>query len=195
MTIDRAVFDRVKRKWGRYPSWAVWAAVAPTDPPKANIGDLRVLDLADNPGLLDVLNPDVITIGLNASSRDVSGEDWFGFHDPSPRANYFKLRFAFRDTFLWGACMTDVFNDLHETRSNLVADFLKANPAEIQRGIDRIAGEIADLGCADPLLVVFGGAAHSYVAVHFGSTHRVVKVPHFSTYVSKSPTGNRSSTP
>lgn len=185
MTISRSTFDLLRDKWGRYSSWAVWAELSATGSPKERVGDLSVLDPDVNVGLLKVLKSDVVMIGLNASSRDVSGEPWFGFHDPSPRANDFKLRHTFRDTPYWGAYMTDVFNDLHETKSNLVASYLRGNPAEVERQIDRLRSELADLGSQDPLLIVFGNQAFEYVQRYFGNDYRAVKVPHFSNYVGK----------
>lgn len=185
MSVPRERFEAVRDKWGRYASWAVWDLPADDEPPKARIGSLACFDLEKNPGLLDVLTSEVVMIGLNASSRDVSGEAWFGFHDPSPRANDFKIRYAFRGTQYWGAYMTDVFYDFHETDSRVVIETMKAAPDEVRRQLDRLENELADLGAQNPLLIAFGGEAHRHVSKRFGARHRIVKVPHFSNRISK----------
>lgn len=185
MSVDRDRFEMLRSKWGRYASWAVWEIPAADAAPKSGVGNLDVFDLGKHPGLLDVLTSEVVMIGLNASSRDVSGESWFGFHDPSPRANDFKIRFAFHGTPYWGAYMTDVFYDFHETDSRVVIETMKAAPDEVARQLDRLASELVDLGSVDPLLIVFGGEAYRHVQRRFGDRYRVVQVPHFSNYIGK----------
>jgi len=91
--IDAARFDLIKRKHGAYGSWAVWAP--PTSTPKSNMSDLTVLDELAHPQLLETLNPGVVMIGLNIS-RGFPDEPFGNFHDPSPVANDFKIRFPLR---------------------------------------------------------------------------------------------------
>jgi hypothetical protein len=185
MSVSREQFELIRKKSGRYASWAVWQLPAADAAPKAGIGDLDCFDLEKNPDLLDELTAEVVMIGLNASSREVSGAPWFGFHDPSPHANDFKIRYAFRDTPYWGAYMTDVFNDFHETNSQTVTKAMKAAPEEVDRQLDRLEDELECLGVRHPLLIVFGGAAYRHVRRRFGTQYRVVQVLHFSSYVSK----------
>jgi len=184
--ITRDRFDLLKRKRSDFSSWAVWRTPQPGEAPKAGIGDLSVLDPDQNPGLLSTLNPDVVFVGLNMSSRFVSADHpWGNFHDPSPRANDFKIRFALEQTRFWGAYMTDVFVDLPETRSPLVKRWMADNPALVSQQLNRFEGELEDLGAADPLLVAFGGAAFDALKAGLNGKRRIVKVMHYAHYISK----------
>ena len=100
--IDRERFELIKARHGGYASWAVWADAE--DKPKSRIADLSVLDPDQNPRLLASLRPDAIMVGLNIS-RSFS-ELFRNFHDPNPRANDFKLRYAFHSTPFYGAYLT-----------------------------------------------------------------------------------------
>ena len=87
-------FHKIRKEYGHYASWAVWADQG--DSPKSNIADLSVLDAEKNHTLLEVLNPEVIFIGLNIS-RPI--ESPLGnFHDPRPSATDYKIRYALQNT-------------------------------------------------------------------------------------------------
>ena len=67
-------------------------------------------------------------VGLNVAARSLASEPFRNFHDPSPVANDFKIRFAFSGTEFWGAYMTDVIKDHPETQSKRLLEHLKAHP-------------------------------------------------------------------
>lgn len=167
-----------------YASWALWADRGPDATPKAGVGDLSVFDQERHPDLLETLNPDVVFLGLNASSREMGSQPWANFHDPSPRANDFKIRYALAGTPFHGAYLTDVFVHHHETDSAEVKEHSRRQPEWVADQVARLEAELEDLGSESPLLVAFGGDAHAVVAKHL-PRHRLVKVPHYSTYVSK----------
>ena len=104
--IDLNLFKRIKRKHGSYASWAVWALAG--DKPKSNMSDWIRMDVDSNPGLLMPLKPGVTMVGLNFSRSERNHAPFGNFHDPSPHANDFKIRYAFQGTEYCGAYMTDV---------------------------------------------------------------------------------------
>lgn len=184
--ITRERFDLLKRRWSACSSWAVWPAHVAGEAPKTGIGDLSVLDPDANPMLLGELNPDMVLVGLNASSRPgMSPEPWRNFHDSSPVANDFKIRFALEGTRCWGAYMTDVFVDLPETKSTVVKRWIAENPDLVGRQLDRFEEELSDLGSETPLIVAFGDMAYEALSYRLGNAHRVTKVLHYSNYISK----------
>jgi hypothetical protein len=89
--IDMQQLENIKQKHGRYASWAVWADAS--EKPKSNMGDVSHFK---NESVLSLLKNDVVMVGLNIS-RPVS-EPFTNFHDPNPRANDFKIRYAFKDS-------------------------------------------------------------------------------------------------
>lgn len=182
--ITRDTFDTLLEQYSDFSSWAVWAHAEPGEPAKARVGDLTVLDPDRNAGLLEELSSDVVLLGLNASSRGAEMEPrpWGNFHDPSGSAQDYKIRSAFRDTPYWGAYMTDVFIDLPETDSNIVRKWRAENPEEVAAHLTRLDRELDVLG-TDPLLLVFGGLAHSSLPRDFRRNRRVVKIDHYSRYM------------
>src|SRR5690348_1240745 len=97
-------FEFIKQVHGGYGSWAVWADAS--QKPKSNVGDMTIFDVDANPTLMRVLKKDVVMVGLNISRS--SSEPFRNFHDSDPRANDFKIRYAFKGTGFYGAYMTDI---------------------------------------------------------------------------------------
>lgn len=155
--IDRARFEMIKEKHGAYASWAVWAIAG--ERPKSNIGDLGVLDPDRNDALLTTLQPGVVMVGLNIS-RWSSSEPFRNFHDPSPRANDFKIRYAFTGTPFEGAYMTDVIKNLELVDSSEVVARLKFDPNVVRENMETFRAELRDLGANRPTILVFGAEAH-----------------------------------
>ncbi|HEY1085742.1 MAG TPA: hypothetical protein VGE34_03400 [Candidatus Saccharimonadales bacterium] len=184
MSISRDRFDSINNKWGDFASWAIWSPVLPGDRPKANIGDLSVLNPDTNSTLLRILNPNVAMLGLNAATRPIAGK-LSNFHDSYARGNDFKIRYAFQDTPYWGAYMTDVFKGLHETDSQKVLSYARDNPKEILKQINQLRDELKDLHTEDPLLIAFGDQAYAAVQAHLGDSYRVVKVMHYAHQIGK----------
>jgi hypothetical protein len=185
MTISRERFDALQAKWGAHSSWAVWKAAGLDEKPKAHIGDRSILNPDTNLELLDVLNPAIVMVGLNASSRGGNGEAWANFHDGDRNANDFKLRFALEGTWLWGAYMTDALVNFPETDSAKVLAFTKANPHEVAKQLSRFEEELQDLGAINPLVIVFGGGAYSLLRRHLGDKYWLVRVTHYAFRINK----------
>ena len=182
--IDQARLDLIRRKHGSYASWAIWAPASGT--PKSNMGNLDVLDERANPALLATLNPGVLMVGLNFSRFCPRGA--FGnFHDPSPVANDFKIRFAFGGTGFWGAYMTDAIKEVVELVSGNLLDYLKIHPEIVSRSMETLRIELADLGHSRPVILAFGGMAYSllYQNLEPDDYSFLVRITHYSHYISK----------
>jgi len=184
-TISRTRFDELQARWGAHSSWAVWKTIGPEEKPKAHVGDRMILNPKINAELLSVLNPEVVMVGLNASSREGDTEPWGNFHDGRSEGNDFKIRFAFEGTPFWGAYMTDVLVNFPETDSRKVRAHVKANPDIVAKQLDRLERELQHLGATDPLLIAFGGLASDLVCRHLGDRYRVAKVTHYAHQIGK----------
>lgn len=186
MPISRSAFDKLRAKHGTYSSWAVWARRDSSERVKAHIDDLSVLDPDVDPGVLDVLRPDVVFLGLNASSRgkEIEPEPWRNFHDSSRYARDYRIRDALVGTEYWGAFLTDVIERFPETSSGLVLRHLRSHPEEVAEHGRRLAEKLDDLGTDDPLLVAFGRATHRLAQQALGPDRRVIYVTHYSHQVS-----------
>lgn len=184
MSITRERFDAIRREWGEVGSWAVWADAPPGEGVKARVGDLSVLDPDENPGLLATVNPDVVMLGINGSGAPTA-EPFSSFHDPSPRANHFKLRHAYRGTPFWGAYLTDTFKGIPSYGARRTFEYLRANPDVVEAQLARLLEELGTLGSEDPLLVAFGRDVHRILQERLGDRFRIARVPHYAHFLSK----------
>lgn len=183
VAVDRETFDRIKQKHGAHASWAVWAE--PGDTPKSNVSDLSVLDPDHNPMLLDSLRPNVVMLGLNISRP--FAEAFRNFHDPSPSAQDFKIRFAFTGSPFYGAYMTDIIKDVVMVDSGDLLRHLRENPSLAHENIERLLGAFQDLGYLAPTVIAFGGDVHRLAAKLLPRSRlgRLVRVTHYSRYMSQ----------
>ena len=181
--IDRTRFDAIRRQHGRYASWAVWARASET--PKSNIGDLSIFDVEANGSLLETIKGNVVMVGLNIS-RSFS-EPFRNFHDPSSKANDFKIRYAFMNTKYYGAYMTDIIKNVEMVDSNDLLEHLKASPSLVRRNVEAFREELQGLNSGKPTILAFGGAAHRLLAEHISGREysRLIKVTHYSHRISK----------
>jgi len=181
--IDREQFELISRKHGCYASWAVWAAA--TRGPKSSIDDLTILDVGATPTTLQVLKNDTIMVGLNISRS--FAERFRNFHDPSPSANDFKIRYAFTNTEYYGAYMTDIIKNVEMVNSAELLKHLKAFPSLVRTNVQAFREELRDLGSQRPTILAFGSAAHALIADNI-SRHeysRLVRLTHYSHQIGK----------
>ncbi len=181
--MDRKHFDRIKQRHGSYASWAVWAESS--GKPKSSIDDISVLDADANPALLPTLRNDVVMVGLNIA-RPFS-EPFRNFHDPSPRANDFKIRYAFTYTPYYGAYMTDMIKGFEEPKSTEVLKRLKAGLIDVKKHVEGFLQELADLQFVKPTILAFGAAACGLVADNIpdNAYSRLIKLTHYSHRIRK----------
>ena len=176
--ITRDKFEEIKEKYGYWSSWAIWAEVG--DTPKSNVGDLSVFDGDE---FLNHLNTDYVLVGLNIARADIE-KPLANFHSPLSRAQDYKIRFAVKDTPLWGAYMTDVIKDFNEVNSGKLITYLKKNKQFELDNIRLFIKEIEDLGSAKSVLVALGDATYE-ILVRNLKDYRILKIKHYSHYMSK----------
>lgn len=184
--MDIKQFEFIKNKHGGYASWAVWADAA--ENPKSNMGDMSIFDLVLNPGLLEMLKTNIIMVGLNISSFSrLLPEPFRNFHDPNPRANDFKIRYAFRDTQYYGAYMTDIIKRVGMINSKDLLEHLKLHPALVKQNIESFREELRDLNSTGQTILTFGAGAYNIVRdnLRSGEHSRLIKLTHYSHYISK----------
>ena len=178
--IDMQQFENIKEKHGRYASWAVWADAS--EKPKSNMGDVSHFK---NESVLSLLKTDVVMVGLNIS-RAVS-EPFINFHDPNPRANDFKIRYAFKDSPYYGAYMTDIIKFLEEVDSKRVMKYLKEHPDTIQHNLRTFREEMHDLKATAPVILTFGRSTHEILSANLNKTEyfKLIKLTHYSHQIGK----------
>ncbi len=183
--ITLEIFDRISLNYGDVGSWAIWED--PGLKPKSNMGHLNIFDLEKNPSLLSTLKNNVIMVGLNFSRPLIPTEPFKNFHDLSPRANDFKIRYAFRGTEFYGAYMTDVIKNLEMVDSGDVKKHLKSNPHLIEQNISFFREELKDLEAIKPLILAFGVDAYNMLANHLRGDEysRLIRLTHYSHQISK----------
>ena len=115
-----------------------------------------------NGSVLSLLKNNVVMVGLNIS-RPVS-EPFINFHDPNPRANDFKIRYAFKDSAYYGAYMTDIIKFLEEVDSKNVMEYLKERPEIIEKNLKTFREEMQDLKATAPVILAFGKDTHKILS-------------------------------
>lgn len=178
--IDIQQFEDIKQKHGSYASWAVWADAS--EKPKSNMGDVSHFN---NESVLSLLKNDVVMVGLNIS-RPVS-EPFVNFHDPNPRANDFKIRYAFRDSMYYGAYMTDIIKFLEEVDSENVMKHLKERSEIVEKSLEMFREEMQDLKAGAPVILAFGKDAHHILSDNLNKNEyrKLIKLTHYSHRIGK----------
>jgi len=180
--IDRATFQLIKKKYGHYASWAVWADAG--EKPKDNIGDLSIFEIEEGDGLLSQLKPGVVLVGLNIS-RGIMPLPFVNFHDGRGKSQDFKLRYALKGTPLWGAYITDIIKDFDQKVSGKVLAYLRSNRSFEKDNVEVFKEELRDLGVTQPIIIALGAVAFTVLARNLGKQYDVWKMPHYSQYISK----------
>jgi hypothetical protein len=173
-------FENIKQKHGGYASWAVWADAL--EKPKSNMGNVSHFK---SESVLSLLKNDVVMVGLNIS-RPVS-EPFSNFHDSNPRANDFKIRYAFKDSPYYGAYMTDIIKFLEEVDSKCVMKYLKERPGTIQQNLRTFRAEMHDLKATSPVILAFGKNTHKILSANLNTNEyrKLIKLTHYSHQIGK----------
>ncbi len=180
MMIDIQQLENIKRKHGSYASWAVWAD--PSAKPKSNMGDISHFN---NESVLSLLKNNVVMVGLNIS-RPVS-QPFINFHDPNPRANDFKIRYAFRNSAYYGAYMTDIIKFLQEVDSKNVITYLKGHPEIVEKSVRTFRKEMQDLRATAPVILAFGKDTYKLLSESLNKNEysKLIKLTHYSHQIGK----------
>ncbi|NIS68535.1 MAG: hypothetical protein GTO12_06150 [Proteobacteria bacterium] len=178
---DKNQFELIKKKYGHYASWALWADEGKK--PKDNIGDVSILDIEKNKDVLKQIKPHIILVGLNISRR--IEKPLANFHDPRPYAMDYKIRYALKNTPYYGAYMTDIIKDFEQKISGKVMTYLKENKMFETTNIEMFREEVRDLQVSKPLIIAFGNDSYEILFKNLSSEYDIVKIPHYSHQISK----------
>ena len=173
-------FNKIKEKYQYYASWAVWAEKGST--PKSNVGDLSILDPTINTSLLEQLNPNIGLVALNIAAADIE-EPWGNFHSSWGHAQDYKIRYAVKDTPLWGAYMTDIIKDHPELHAANVHAYLTNHPDVLQKNIENFKQELNDIGAKKPKLIAFGNVVRDILIDNLADEFEIFSIRHYSHFM------------
>jgi len=176
--ISQEKFNLIKKKYGKYASWAIWANEG--NRLKDHVGDLLIFDSKKNTKLLSELKPSVIFVGLNIS--EPVKEPFANFHSNSGRAHDYKIRDVLKGSPFWGAYMTDIIKGLVKKESDEVLKYLKAHKHAEEESVKHFLKEIDDLGGKNPKIIAIGDAAEDVLK---RNGFMVLKIPHYSRAMTK----------
>jgi hypothetical protein len=160
----------------------VWADAS--EKPKSNMGDVSHFK---NESVLSLLKNNVVMVGLNFSRPVRVSEPFINFHDPNPRANDFKIRYAFKDSAYYGAYMTDIIKFLEEVDSKNVMKYLKEHPKVIEKNMEIFREEMQCLKATAPVILAFGKDTHRVLSENLNKNEycKLIKLTHYSHQIGK----------
>ena len=170
-------FNNLKQKYGGHSSWALWAEQ--TDKPKSNMEDLSIFE---NKKILEVLTPDIILVALNFSV-DIEMKPWENFHGKN--GEVYKLRYALKNTPLWGAYMTDIIEGYVDPKAKSMMHHLAEHPEKVVKNIKRFEKEIKDLNSDNPILYALGNDVFEILNNNLSHKYKIKKISHYGWKVSK----------
>lgn len=175
LSID--TFNNLKKKYGGHSSWAVWAEQ--TDKPKSNMEDLSIFE---NKEILETLNPEIVLVALNFAI-DIKMKPWENFHGKN--GEVYKLRYALKNTHLWGAYMTDIIEGHVDPRAQSMMRHLAKHPEIVIKNIKRFENEINDLNVDKPILYALGHDVFEILNNNLSHKYKIKKISHYGWKVSK----------
>jgi len=109
------------------------------------------------------------------------------FHDPNPRANDFKIRYAFKDSAYYGAYMTDIIKFFEEVASPNVMKYLQKHPEIIEKNLRTFREEMQDLKTTAPVILAFGKEAHNVLSKHLNTNEyrKLIRLTHYSHQIGR----------
>jgi hypothetical protein len=175
VTIDS--YNTIKDKYGNISSWALWTEGT------ANKLGMDDISFFENPTqiTLDLLNPNIILVGLNISEKI---ERIFGnFHPDKTSAQDYKTRFALQGTMFWGAYMTDVIKSYEEKISGNLMKYLSKNKGFEKENIRVFEQELVDIGSQNTIIVAFGNDSYNILKRNLKDKYTLYKVSHYSAFI------------
>ena len=185
-SVDQKRFDLVEKKHGYYASWAVWADEGDTS--TSNMDDLTIFNTEYNAKLLPQLNPNIMIVGFMASKKENILENLENFHGTDGHA--YKIRYAFNDTPLWGAYMTDIIKDFDgkapEPGQKGMIKFLRTDEGKKfeKENIINFREEINDLGVDNPTIIGYGDNSYNVLIRNFENEYKIEKLSSYAEWVS-----------
>jgi hypothetical protein len=167
----------IKSKYGHMASWAIWANKDIKE--KSNMDDISFFENIKN----IKFNPNIILVGLNISEK--IKRPFGNFHSENSSAHDYKIRYAVKDTIIWGSYMTDIIKDFEEKVSNNLMKYLRDNPEFLKENINSFEDELKHIGSNNPILIAFGNDCYKLLIDNFKNKYLVYKVSHYSSCISK----------
>jgi hypothetical protein len=163
MGLTPRVFHKLKAKYGKHSSWAIWNHDKPEDTEviKPN---------------LNCLNISVVLVALNISKRIPT--NWQNFHG---RDHARKLMYAFNKSPYRGAYMTDLIKEV-EVDSGMLWARIKNRPDYVDEQIAKFRHEMDDVGVQKhALFILFGKQAAKIFENRLADVYpNHVRCPHYS---------------
>lgn len=181
MPITESQFISIKDSaYSPHSSWAIWSLIGKGEKPKARMGDMSVFK--ESPLLFETLHTDVVLVALNSADRDIQPEPFSAFHDTSPHAMDYKMRYAFIETILWGSYLTDFFHGLRETDSSKVRRYLQDNPLYLEKSVERFKTELqfVNKSKTKPVLIALGSQVKDLLDQYLSNEYKILSLPHYS---------------
>ncbi len=172
--VTREKYEIIKEKYGVHSSWAIWADEDSSSINK--MSDLNIFDIESNKDLLNLLNPNIVFVGLNISGKTPT--TFSNFHNSY---NDSKIRDAFKETRFEGGYMTDIIKNFAEPDSGKMMIHLKSKKEFEKENVITFQDELDDLGGNNIEIVAFGNS--TYEILHrngFTEKYKVMRVPHYS---------------
>jgi len=172
-------YNKIKEKYGNVSSWALW-----TEPldirSKLSMDDILFFE---NPSdkTLDLLNPNIILVGLNISEKIL--RTFGNFHPDKMSAQDYKTRFALQGTIFWGAYMTDIIKSYEEKNSGNLMKYLSKNKDFEKKNIEIFEQELLDIGSQNTIIIAFGNDSYNILKRNLKDKYTIYKVPHYSAFI------------
>jgi len=171
-------YNKIKEKYGNISSWAIWSEENIKS--KSGMDDILFFE-NPTPMILNILNPNIILVGLNISEKI---ERVFGnFHPDKTTAQDYKTRFALHGSMFWGAYMTDIIKSYEEKISGNVMKYLRENKDFEKENIKKFEEELLDIGSQNAIIIAFGNDSYTILKRNLKDKYRIYKVPHYSAFI------------
>lgn len=182
--ITQNQYERLKTEFGDVASWAIWMAQKPDGKAKSNISDLSIFDSKD---ILELLNPNFVLVGLNASVHELpETKPWMSFHSADVRRSQdYKLRDVLLGTPLWGSYITDIIKNYPEKLSGKLRNCIKRNPEILVDNIKVFRQELEILG-TKPTLIALGNDSYDLLAqTTLCEQFTIKRITHYAATIAK----------
>ncbi len=172
-------YIKIKEKYGDISSWALWKEQTDSRS-KLGMGDISFF-AAPSQTTLDLLNPNIILVGLNISEK--INRVFGNFHPVKTSSQDYKTRFALQGTMFWGAYMTDIIKSYEEKISGNLMKYLSKNKDFEKENIKLFEQELLDIGSKNTIIVAFGNDSYNILKRNLGDKYTIYKVPHYSAFI------------
>src|SRR5699024_7650462 len=110
---------------------------------------------------------------------------WRMFHsDDDKRQQDYKMRFAFKDTPIWGSYMTDIIKSHPDKDSTQVKKHVKENPDVLKENVEVLKKELSILG-GNPTLIALGRDVERWLKKELGNEFNIADLTHYSHFISQ----------